>query len=76
MKAKVLYSWKGSKDNHLPIKKGEVITVLQRSEKWWSGEAGGRLGWFPKTFVKLLEEGEGERVEEGVKEGDKTAGSG
>ena len=63
-KAKVLYNWKGSKDNHLSIKKGEVISILNKSEKWWSGESKGSVGWFPKTFVKILEEdGSHERVE-------------
>ena len=59
-KAKVLYKWKGSKDNHLSIKKGEVISIIEQTEKWWSAESGGKVGWVPKTFVKLLEEDAGE----------------
>jgi hypothetical protein len=55
VQAKVLFSWQGSKDNHLSLVRGEVVRVLQQSEKWWSGEMQGQVGWFPKTFVKILE---------------------
>ena len=55
VEAKVLFSWKGSKDNHLSLVRGSVVRVLQRSEKWWSGEYQGKVGWFPKTFVKILD---------------------
>ena len=54
----MLISWKGSMDNHLAIKKGEVIWVTDKSGKWWSGEIEGRVGWFPKPLVKVLEEEE------------------
>ena len=53
--AVVLFSWQGSKDNHLSITKGERIGILQQGDKWWSGEKGGKAGWFPRTFVKLEE---------------------
>ena len=55
MQAQVIYSWEGTKANHLSLFEGEVIRVLQRSEKWWSGEYNGCVGWFPKTYVKLLD---------------------
>ncbi len=55
VQAEVLYTWKGSKDNHLNLNKGEIVSLLQQSEKWWSGECNGAVGWFPKTFVKILE---------------------
>ena len=51
----MLFSWKGSKENHLSLVKGEVVQVLQQSDKWWSGEHNGSMGWFPKTFVKILD---------------------
>ena len=78
-RAKVLYNWKGSKVNQLAIKKGEIIRILSKSEKWWSGEREGQVGWFPKTFVKIIEEegkkegkkeGEGKKEREGKKEED------
>ena len=55
-KVKVLYNWKGSKDNQLVIKKGQIVRILSKTEKWWSGEVEGRVGWFPKTFVRVVEE--------------------
>lgn len=57
-KAKVLFAWKGSKDNHLSLKKGALVTVYEQKDKWWSGELDGNVGWFPKTFVKIISEGE------------------
>lgn len=51
----MIFAWKGSKDNHLALVHGETLLVLQQSEKWWSGEYQGKVGWFPKTFVKLLD---------------------
>lgn len=53
--AEVKFSWQGSKDNHLSLVRGENVRVLQQSDKWWSGECQGKIGWFPKTFVKLLD---------------------
>ena len=35
--------------------KGEEVQVLKQGDKWWSGQSNGKIGWFPKTFVKLLE---------------------
>ena len=57
-KAKVLFAWKGSKDNHLSLRKGALVTVYEQKDKWWSGELEGNVGWFPKTFVKIISEGE------------------
>lgn len=53
--AVVIFSWQGSKDNHLTITKGDRIGILQQGDKWWSGEKDGKVGWFPRTFVKLEE---------------------
>lgn len=53
--AQVIFSWQGSKDNHLSLVRGEVVCVLEQREKWWSGEYQGKVGWFPKTFVKILD---------------------
>lgn len=61
----MLFTWRGSKDNQLSIMKGEVVTVLQQSEKWWSGEVDGKVGglfglfggsagcWLPVLLVSL-----------------------
>ena len=54
LRAQVIFSWKGSKDNHLPIQRGEIVSVLQQSEKWWSGEFNGKVtgALFPMWHVK------------------------
>ena len=51
----MIFSWTGSKDNHLSLERGKVVRVLEQKEKWWSGEFEGKVGWFPKTFVKIME---------------------
>ena len=63
VKAKVLFAWKGSKDNHLSLIKGALLTVYEQKEKWWSGELEGKVGWFPKTFVKIISDEEAAKVE-------------
>ena len=62
-KAKVLFAWQGSKDNHLSLKKGAIVTVYEQREKWWSGELEGKVGWFPKTFIKIISEEEAAKLE-------------
>ncbi len=44
VRAQVMFNWTGSKENHLSIKKGEKVVVLQQGEKWWSGEVDGKVG--------------------------------
>jgi len=51
----VKFTWQGTKGNHLSLVKGEEIQVLEQGDKWWSGQSNGKVGWFPKTFVKLVE---------------------
>ena len=63
VKAIVKFSWSGSKDNHLSLKRGAIVSVYQQSEKWWSGELDGKVGWFPKTFVKIIDEQENQHQE-------------
>lgn len=71
-KAKVLFSWQGSKDNHLSLNRGAVLTVYEQNEKWWSGELGGKVGWFPKTFVKIIAEGEVDSADKGASKSQET----
>ncbi|OWF43900.1 intersectin-1-like isoform X1 [Mizuhopecten yessoensis] len=53
LQAQALYPWKAKKDNHLSFNKGDIITVKEQQEMWWSGELNGQVGWFPKSYVKL-----------------------
>ncbi|XP_055713847.1 rho guanine nucleotide exchange factor 7 isoform X2 [Phlebotomus papatasi] len=47
------YSFKGSNNDELCFKKGDIITVTQREEGgWWEGTLGDKTGWFPSNYVK------------------------
>lgn len=46
-----LYTFDADQDGDLGFKKGEVITIIKRTDKaedWWTGEIGGRKGIFPR----------------------------
>ncbi|KAJ8952296.1 hypothetical protein NQ318_007464 [Aromia moschata] len=47
-----VYSFKGSNNDELCFKKGDVITVTQKDEGWWEGTLNGKTGWFPSNYVK------------------------
>ncbi|XP_076444938.1 intersectin-1-like isoform X2 [Babylonia areolata] len=55
LKAQALYQWKARQDNHLSFNKDDIIQVQEQEDMWWMGELGGKIGWFPKAYVKLLE---------------------
>lgn len=47
------YSFKGSNNDELCFKKGDIITVTQREEGgWWEGTLNDTTGWFPSNYVK------------------------
>ncbi|XP_052090011.1 intersectin-1-like isoform X3 [Mytilus californianus] len=54
LQAQALYPWKAKKDNHLTFNKGDVIVIKEQQDMWWSGELHGQIGWFPKSYVKLI----------------------
>ncbi|XP_072321594.1 intersectin-2b isoform X2 [Eucyclogobius newberryi] len=54
--AQALCSWTAKTDNHLNFNKDDVIKVLEQQENWWLGELNGAQGWFPKTYVSVLNE--------------------
>jgi len=55
LEAKALYPWKAKKEEHLTFNKGDVIKVLEQQEMFWRGELpNGNQGWFPKSYVKLI----------------------
>ncbi|XP_048518701.1 rho guanine nucleotide exchange factor 6 [Dendroctonus ponderosae] len=47
-----LYGFKGSNNDELCFKKGDVITVTQKDDGWWEGTFDGKTGWFPSNYVK------------------------
>ncbi|XP_065185638.1 intersectin-1-like isoform X1 [Sycon ciliatum] len=52
-RAVALYNWKAKKDTHLSFKKGDIIIVKEKDDMWWSGDLDGKIGWFPKSYVKI-----------------------
>ena len=56
-KAVALYSFAGQQDGDLPFKKGDVITIIQKSnstDDWWTGRIGNVEGIFPANYVDLV----------------------
>ncbi|GFY53570.1 intersectin-1 [Trichonephila inaurata madagascariensis] len=54
LQAQALFPWKAKKENHLSFNKGDVINVKEQQDMWWYGEFQNKLGWFPKSYVKLI----------------------
>lgn len=55
-KAIALYSFAGEQAGDLPFKKGDVISILKKSDStndWWTGKCNGREGIFPANYVEL-----------------------
>lgn len=56
-KAVALYSFAGQQDGDLPFRKGDVITIIQKSDStddWWTGRIGNTEGIFPANYVELV----------------------
>ncbi|AOA63185.1 Putative actin patch assembly and actin polymerization protein [Komagataella phaffii CBS 7435] len=56
-KAIALYSFQGEQAGDLPFKKGDVITIIQKSnstDDWWTGRTNGVEGIFPANYVELV----------------------
>ena len=48
-----VFDFKTQEDDELPLQKGDVITVLERTDhNRWRGTCNGRSGLFPVTYVK------------------------
>ncbi|ROT36260.1 SH3 domain-containing protein [Sodiomyces alkalinus F11] len=56
--AVALFTFEADQPGDLGFKKGEVITVLKKTEStndWWTGQIGSRTGIFPSNYVKMKE---------------------
>lgn len=56
--AVALFNFDGDQPGDLAFKKGDVITVLKKTESdndWWTGQIGTRHGIFPSNYVKMKE---------------------
>ena len=56
IKAMAQYPWKAKEDNHLSFSKGDIITIKEQQDMWWFGQLGDTSGWFPKSYVRTLDE--------------------
>ena len=49
----VRFNYVGGTEIELPLTKGERVNVLEMADNgWWQGVCGGRVGWFPASYVK------------------------
>ncbi|KUI69593.1 hypothetical protein VM1G_05514 [Cytospora mali] len=56
--AVALYTFEAEQPGDLGFKKGDVITVLKKTESdndWWTGMIGTKHGTFPSNYVKMKE---------------------
>lgn len=56
--AVALFNFDADQPGDLGFKKGEIITVLKKTESdndWWTGMIGARHGIFPSNYVKMSE---------------------
>ncbi|KAL6043950.1 Intersectin 1 (SH3 domain protein) [Balamuthia mandrillaris] len=68
-----LYDFQGLSDTELSLSVGTLIRVLERKENtggWWKGELmdTGRQGFFPASYVELVDEADGKKDEEDATE--------
>ncbi|KAJ5550116.1 hypothetical protein N7535_001941 [Penicillium sp. DV-2018c] len=50
-----LYTFDADQEGDLGFKKGEIITIIKRTDKaedWWTGRIGDRVGIFPSNYVE------------------------
>lgn len=51
-----LYAFNGDHEQGLKFEAGELIKIIQALEGgWWEGEKDGVRGWFPSTYVQVVE---------------------
>ncbi|XP_045472847.1 uncharacterized protein LOC123679336 [Harmonia axyridis] len=50
-----IFSFKGTNNDELCFKKGDIITVTQKDEGWWEGTLNGQTGWFPSNYVECTD---------------------
>ncbi|KAK9389914.1 hypothetical protein V1515DRAFT_613416 [Lipomyces mesembrius] len=54
--AVALYNFEGEQDGDLGFRKGDMITIVKKSDSkddWWTGRRDGREGIFPANYVEL-----------------------
>lgn len=56
-KAVALYNFNGEQSGDLSFRKGDIITIVKKSDTtdtWWTGSYGGQSGIFPANYVELM----------------------
>lgn len=56
-KAVALYNFNGEQSGDLSFRKGDIITIVKKSDTtdtWWTGSYGGQQGIFPANYVELM----------------------
>lgn len=56
-KAVALFSFEGQQGGDLSFRKGDIITIVKRSnsrDDWWTGRKAGSEGIFPANYVELV----------------------
>ena len=56
-RARALYQFDGAVASDLPMKEGEIVTIINKlpGNLWWEGESDdGRIGTFPYNYVEVL----------------------
>ncbi|KIW04236.1 uncharacterized protein PV09_04542 [Verruconis gallopava] len=51
------FTFEGEQDGDLSFKKGDIITIVKRTENatdWWTGRIGNREGIFPSNYVETV----------------------
>ncbi|KAK9377942.1 uncharacterized protein V1513DRAFT_435668 [Lipomyces chichibuensis] len=55
--AVALYTFEGEQEGDLGFRKGDMITIVKKSDSkddWWTGRRDGREGIFPANYVELV----------------------
>ncbi|GAM19666.1 hypothetical protein SAMD00019534_028410 [Acytostelium subglobosum LB1] len=56
-KVQALYDYQKTSEDELSIKTGDIIEVIQEDNpEWLGGSVNGQVGYFPRTFVKFIED--------------------
>jgi len=55
IKVRAIFKFKGTNNDELKFKKGDIITITQKEDGgWWEGTLDGKTGWFPSNYVEEI----------------------
>lgn len=52
-RCRALYDFAAEDSTELPLRKGDVITIIKKGQDWWEGECNGQRGLFPGNYVEM-----------------------